>query len=183
MLMAHVQNSGDAWGYTLDSVIRYYERVLERRPDASRLEDEAIVSELIGGVYPERVRLLARRTGEMHLALAGETEDPDFIPEPFTTLNQRSLYQSMRGTTRRMVQQVRTGAQALPEECRAEIMGMLDLEAEILERQARLISRRSRRPAFASMGIITSGRCCTPERTSSSSTSKVSRFGRSANAG
>jgi maltose alpha-D-glucosyltransferase/alpha-amylase len=123
-------------------VIRYYERVLERRPDAAQLEDEPIVSELIGGVYPERARLLARRTGEMHLALAAETEDPDFIPEPFTTLNQRSLYQSMRGTTRRMVQQVRNGSPDLPKECRAEILGMLELEEEILERQARLISRR-----------------------------------------
>jgi maltose alpha-D-glucosyltransferase/alpha-amylase len=142
MLLAHVPNSGNAWLYTVDSVIRYYERVLERRPEAAQIEDHAIVSELIGGVYPERVRLLAQRTGEMHLALAADTEDPDFAPEPFTTLVQRSLYQSMRGTTRRMIQLVRNGAQSLPEECRQVIIGLLDLESEILERQARLLSRK-----------------------------------------
>jgi hypothetical protein len=50
--MAHVPNSGDAWGYTLDSVIRYYERVLERHPGDGQIEDDAVVTELIGGVYP-----------------------------------------------------------------------------------------------------------------------------------
>jgi maltose alpha-D-glucosyltransferase/alpha-amylase len=142
MLMAHVPNSGDAWGYTLDSVIRYYERVLERHPETGQIEDDAVVTELIGGVYPERARLLAQRTGEMHLALAADTEDPDFAPEPFTTLNQRSLYQSMRGTTRRMIQLVRKGEHTLPEVCRREILGLLELEPEILERQARLISKK-----------------------------------------
>ena len=49
------------------------------------------------GAYLETARLIARRTAEMHVALAAGVDDPAFAPEPFTAMYQRSLYQSMRG--------------------------------------------------------------------------------------
>ena len=53
------------------------------------------------GTYLENADLLGRRTAELHLALASDREDPAFAPEPFTSLYQRSLYQSMRNQTAR----------------------------------------------------------------------------------
>jgi maltose alpha-D-glucosyltransferase/alpha-amylase len=56
-------------------------------------------SELIGANLAE-ARLLGQRTGEMHLALASDPTHPVFAPEPMSTLQQRSLYQSIRSTVR-----------------------------------------------------------------------------------
>jgi maltose alpha-D-glucosyltransferase/alpha-amylase len=48
------------------------------------------------GTYFEQARLLGQRTGELHLAMAAETDNKEFAPEPFTPFYQRSLYQSFR---------------------------------------------------------------------------------------
>ena len=58
-----------------------------------------LAGELIGP-YLENVKLLGQRTAELHVALASDSNDPDFAPEPFSVLYQRSLYQSMRNHSR-----------------------------------------------------------------------------------
>jgi maltose alpha-D-glucosyltransferase / alpha-amylase len=142
LLVAHVANEGDAWSYTLDSLGRYFERVLARKADLAGTGDAELLAEVIGGVYPERARLLARRTGEMHLALASATDDEQFAPEPFTTFAQRSLYQAMRNATRRMVQLVQKKIRDIPKAYRKEVADVPGFEAEILKRQARVGEHR-----------------------------------------
>ena len=39
-----------------------------------------LLGELIGGVYPEKAKLLGQRTGELHLALASDPDDRAFAP-------------------------------------------------------------------------------------------------------
>ena len=51
------------------------------------------------GNYPESAELLGRRTAELHRALAG-SDAPELAAEPFSTLGQRSTYQSMRALDR-----------------------------------------------------------------------------------
>ena len=80
LLQSAVANEGDGWSLTLDAVGRYYERVLARKAD---LQNEiappgALLDELFGGVYPEKMKLLGQRTGELHLALASYSDDPAF---------------------------------------------------------------------------------------------------------
>jgi len=103
-----VPDASDAWTYTLDVLERFFERALAKEVDPGDLpmpprdfaDDPAAdvpssVYEVIGA-YLEHASLLGTRTGELHRALASERYDPAFAPEPFTTLYQRSLYQSMR---------------------------------------------------------------------------------------
>jgi maltose alpha-D-glucosyltransferase/alpha-amylase len=78
--------------------------------------------------YLDSARLLGERTAELHLALASDTADPEFAPEPFGTLYQRSLYQSMRTLTGRSLQ--------LLEERSAH------LDGRAAELAARLLGRR-----------------------------------------
>lgn len=111
VLSGYVPNEGDVWGYTLDALSLFYERA------ANLLDDHAhaptswdLVLERIGsqppddladaiGPFLDSVDRLGRRTAQLHEALAsGRTEA--FAPEPFTTLYQRSLYQSMRAQVR-----------------------------------------------------------------------------------
>ena len=109
ILQELVHNEGDAWHYTLDSLDRYFERVLAHPtvqvpplPQRSLLalggDVPSLAHEAIGP-YLESARLLGERTAGLHEALASVPDDPDFSPEWFSAMHQNSLYHSMRGLT------------------------------------------------------------------------------------
>jgi maltose alpha-D-glucosyltransferase/alpha-amylase len=149
LLQGFVPNEGDAWRYTLDELSLFYERALARQggPPAvmarPELNGEAPpeAREVIGP-YLDRVALLGHRTGELHLALAAESEDPAFCPEPFSKLYQRSLYQSMRNLVGRTLQQLRRRVGALPEPAREQARLVLEAEKDLLGRFQFLLERR-----------------------------------------
>src|SRR5690606_2209348 len=85
--------------------------------------------ELLGGDL-EWASLLGRRTAELHVALTSRT-NPDFVPEPYSQLYQRSLYQASRKATLRTFQQVRRLAKSLPEEVQLTITTALAREKSI----------------------------------------------------
>jgi maltose alpha-D-glucosyltransferase / alpha-amylase len=97
-----------AWDYTLETLSRYYDRVVAwvaqshsaPPPPAEniRLLKQDIPSEIAQdiGSYLESARLLGECTGKLHLALAADPKDPAFVPEPFTSQYQRSVFQTMR---------------------------------------------------------------------------------------
>lgn len=154
MTQAMVQNQGDAWSLTLDVVGQFLERVLTEKPPRPEvalppLADVAAAQpfppefvHVLGAAYPERVRLLAQRTGEMHLGLASERTDRAFAPEPFTALYQRSIYQSMRNGLRRTFQMLARQAKTLTGDARVEVDAMLARESEILARMARVMEHK-----------------------------------------
>jgi maltose alpha-D-glucosyltransferase/alpha-amylase len=88
-----------------------------------------------------QARLLGRRTGEFHLALAGDREDPAFIAEAFTGLYRRSIYQSLRSNARTTFDLLRRRLPVLPEALRDEARAVLALEDSLL-RQARAVIDR-----------------------------------------
>ena len=105
-------NEGDVWHYTLDALGLFYESAA--RAAARRRARDPVLGRAAGarprapphrptadaiGPYLDTAEMLGRRTGELHQALAAPDGD-DFAPEPFTTLYQRSLYQSMRAQVR-----------------------------------------------------------------------------------
>ncbi len=108
----YVPNEGDAWHYTLDALGLFYESALadvaRRRARGARLgrslldaAAEPLPDHAVDaiGPYLDSAEMLGRRTAELHQVLAlGDSEE--FEPEPFTTLYQRSLYQSMRAQVR-----------------------------------------------------------------------------------
>ena len=145
LLQSAVTNEGDVWSLTLDAVGRYYERVLGRKAD---LQNEiappgALLDELFGGVYPEKMKLLGQRTGELHLALASYPGDPAFRPEPFNAMAQRSVYQNMRASLRRAFILLEKKLCDLPATFRDEAKEVLSAEHEILAREKRLLDRRT----------------------------------------
>lgn len=112
MIQEYVPNEGDAWKLALDELSRYFERALTSRDavtgfpagprsvfERSQRTVTQQVSDFIGP-FMTLTHLLGRRTGELHVALASDNESPAFAPEPFSTLHQRSLYQSVRASLR-----------------------------------------------------------------------------------
>jgi maltose alpha-D-glucosyltransferase/alpha-amylase len=144
-MQAAVTSEGDAWAMTLDSVSRFYERVLARKADlqSDTISAGPIVNELIGGVYPERAKLLGQRTAELHLALASETEDKRFVPEPFNAMAQRSVFQNMRAMLRRSWEILGKKLEQLPPNFRDEAAEILAVEKQILGLQQRILEQTS----------------------------------------
>ena len=106
MTQSFTPNEQDGWSQTLGAVSRYFDRVLEdpQLPPAPTVGLwEEIPQPFLGiieGVHVQTVRLLGERTAEMHLALAHDTESPNFAPEPFSLQHQRSVFQSIRSETK-----------------------------------------------------------------------------------
>ena len=155
LLQAFVPNSGDAWSQFQQLVIRYFERVVSQ-PDKigqvprlpaslfgiSTEDTPPQVLDLIGLISLDMAALLGRRTAEMHIALASADADPAFRPEPFSTLYQRSLYQSMRTQARRTLQALRQRLSDLPEQIGKDVEGMINGEEKILQRLKQVAQRK-----------------------------------------
>lgn len=118
-VVSYMPNQGTAWQFIREELRRFYERALATslnlpkpppRPpgtlvELAGLEAPAAARELLGSSLVA-ARLLGKRTADMHLALG--TNDPAFAPEPYSALDQRSIYQTKRNLTGKVVRQVRS---------------------------------------------------------------------------
>lgn len=153
LLEEYVPNEGTFWKNSSDTLSQYFERVLSKKaeiqipqtpPFPSDIELSNIPSlfmELVGGFYLEMISLLGKWTGELHLALSSDSEDPGFAPEPFSALYQRSVYQSMRNQVRRVMQSLDKNMQKLPEKIQKEAAEIRASEKEILSSLKKIFQR------------------------------------------
>ncbi|MFH1258516.1 MAG: putative maltokinase, partial [Elusimicrobiota bacterium] len=150
LLQAYVPNQGDAWTYTLEQVKSFFELVLSKtgeletipKQEETAKANSAGASDLIDGFYLELVKLLGQRTGEMHLSLASDSENPDFKPESFSTLYQRSLYQSMGSQARSALRLLRENLAKLPTAAQGEAAAILGKEKEIFAQFAVILKTK-----------------------------------------
>jgi maltose alpha-D-glucosyltransferase/alpha-amylase len=89
-----IPNEADLWEWSQDLLTQEVERLAS---DPNATADDAVMAVVIG--------LLAERTAEMHLGLAGGA--PGFEPERFSLLWQRSILQSLRASLRETQRMVR----------------------------------------------------------------------------
>jgi len=136
-LTGYVAHQGDGWTFTLDAISRFFDRALpvHLKPDG------ADFAEVVGAIYPERVRLLAAQIAEMHLALARQS-GPAFSAELVGSLQQRSLYQGMRNQMGRSLRLLRTRLPSLPESSRQLAQYILENRAGALATFGRLLQQR-----------------------------------------
>jgi maltose alpha-D-glucosyltransferase/alpha-amylase len=149
-----VPGHSDAWRFAQDEVTRYFDLVLSQKSDSQGemplpppiAADPAaippLLHDLIGSLLLEMVRLLGQRSGELHLALASRPEVPEFRPEPFTLLDQRSIYQSMRSLARKALILLKRNLERLAPEIRSEAEWVLAAEPEILQQHKRFLDKR-----------------------------------------
>jgi maltose alpha-D-glucosyltransferase/alpha-amylase len=156
ILQAFVPNEGDAWEYSLGAIGQYFARVLSSKHEiqempqiSSSLFDlvfqdvPARAQELIGSSYLERVTLLGKRTAELHLALASNAGDPDFAPEPFSTFDQRSLYESMQSAAEKNFQLLNGNLKILPDaEIRKTAEEILRRENDVMNSYGAILKRK-----------------------------------------
>src|SRR3984885_6503180 len=73
------------------------------------------------GPYLDAAGMMGRRVAELHLALASDSHDPEFAPESYTSLYQRSAYQSMRNLQGSVMRQLNAHVDGLPEQLREPV--------------------------------------------------------------
>jgi maltose alpha-D-glucosyltransferase/alpha-amylase len=145
-------HEGNAWLLTLDALHRFFDHVLPGVANPPQLDGQRTVVELsdqeipaqvqeLLGSYLETARLMARRIGEMHVALASVTDNPDFAPEPFTIHYQRSLYQSMRGRLRQTLTVLRRQVSRWPEPLRDQASRLAQSEEKLMRVAYRILDR------------------------------------------
>jgi maltose alpha-D-glucosyltransferase/alpha-amylase len=139
-VQAFVPNEGDAWEYTLDELAAFYERAGSKDPvEMARLVEhppphgEQAAEELVGA-YLQAARTLGRRTAELHAVLGSEREEEAFVPEAFSQLYQRSLYQSMRNQAIQVLDRLGRNLHRVPEDARADAQRLLEMRDGVLAR-------------------------------------------------
>jgi maltose alpha-D-glucosyltransferase/alpha-amylase len=135
LLHGYARGGIEAWQHTLDHLGIFFEGALARSPQGPDNGSASgdVGAELLAS-HLETVRLLGRRTAEMHLALASRAGDPAFAPEPFTDFYRHGLYHRMLGQLGRAMDQLGARLPRLPEAVRAEARAALDRQAQIRER-------------------------------------------------
>ncbi|HEY4012962.1 MAG TPA: maltose alpha-D-glucosyltransferase [Polyangiaceae bacterium] len=154
VLQQFVHNEGTGWEHTCAELGRFYERILTS--DVARAapplpqgsitslvtqEPPASLAAAMGGqlTYAE---LLGTRTADMHLALAA-SDDPALAPEPFSSFDRRSTYQSFRNLIGRVIRELRARQRDLPEHTVALAAHVVQRENAILDRVAPLLHAAS----------------------------------------
>jgi maltose alpha-D-glucosyltransferase/alpha-amylase len=155
ILYPFVQSEGNMWDYGQDYLIRYYERVLSKitqidkypsLPSSYFEKFEAdvpeIMLELIGAPFLEITYQLGKRTAELHQALARPSQNPDFKPESYSLLYQRSLYQSMQSLVKRVFLILNKNSNRCPETIQGDLKDVLSLESTIVNHCRKILSKK-----------------------------------------
>jgi maltose alpha-D-glucosyltransferase/alpha-amylase len=151
ILQGFVPNKGDAWGYTLEEVARYFDYAAQQ-PQAPTPPRGVHPLDLAGQAIPEAMqvaldgyldeaRLLGRRTAEMHLALASGWHDPAFAPVPFDPAYQRGLHEAIGRLSDEAFKLLHGRISALPPATRREAEEAIALQATIPMRFQPLLDR------------------------------------------
>ena len=150
VLQRFVPNEGTAWDHACAEVGRFYERVLASHdepelppPPQGALAAHAAQTLPAGltetmSAYCSVAQLLGTRTADMHVAFAS-SDDPAFAPEPFSSLDRRSTYQSFRNLIGRVVRELRVRRTELPAQTLELAQQVVDRERAILDRIAPLL--------------------------------------------
>jgi len=154
MLYEYVPNQGDAWQLAKNELDRYYDRVLtdERHPEAPQTDPGTLLERVRAplanrvvdwlGPFLDHMRLLGRRTADLHLELAAPTEDPLFAPEPYDLMHQQSAYGSAIAYAARTFDLLRGRLATLTPEQRTLAEVVLAREVELDRVLARITHRR-----------------------------------------
>ncbi len=147
VLQSCVSCHGDAWRNTLASLSRFVELILSHKNDMPKLPDRLptlleVVEygipvqfhDLVRGLHLEMALLLGRRTAELHRALVGSSTESSWHAEEFSTLYQRSIFQSMRGLLTRNLQLLAAHLDLIPD------LGQRDNAQQILAGEGELVA-------------------------------------------
>jgi maltose alpha-D-glucosyltransferase / alpha-amylase len=151
-----IENHGDGQSYMIERLTNYTERIVARNhrqldpynrigtiTNPSRYDEiDKEVQELLGDRTADIARLIGKRTAQMHLALAGEINKPDFKPEEYSLHYQRSLFSTMQKLVREAYETLDRKYTTLPENMRKEAAPLRNKKSELLTKLKNIYSKK-----------------------------------------
>jgi maltose alpha-D-glucosyltransferase/alpha-amylase len=149
-LQAFARNEGDGWAWTLGELARYYESVVGCAAPSSVGEPATfgVTYEALpetrehAGLYLDAAHLLGRRTAELHLALAAQTNNVAFQAEPFTredlATERERIEQQVTSALAALERTLAVFEQELPQETVKQAQEVLARRGGVKERLAEL---------------------------------------------
>jgi len=95
-----IANQGSGWSYTVEYLKRFFEMSMTASAEREQERDA------LQAAYLALVRILGRRTGELHAALAAQTGDPAFDPEPVSSDDFVAWVEAVRADAQRTFEQL-----------------------------------------------------------------------------
>jgi maltose alpha-D-glucosyltransferase/alpha-amylase len=149
MMQEMIENQGDAWKLTLQFVKEFLQKVIKLPkksappvvPNFYRLDFKSVHKDLQDLITPEvyhQITLLAKRTAEMHLALASTTEVPAFAPKPFSMDYQQSLHQYLSNALQEKLAFLEDISPKLPKAVKEDVEKVLKQKSKIADTLAPL---------------------------------------------
>ncbi len=148
----------DGWAYARGVAVEFFDAVLARRFESEPPPIESLppstpfsastmppeLGELFNGHFMAMVELLGIRTAQMHRALGSRDDVPEFAPESFSQLYQRSVYQSVRALVDTTFASLKRVLPGFHEPLRTEAREVLDTHNEILGFMKRMLATKLR---------------------------------------
>ncbi len=150
---SYVHNTGTAWNQAVDAVTLFFEEMLARggSPDAANTQgqqgflaktaDPAEMPGVAFGRFLETANFIGKYSAQLHKGLSAGA-GPDFAPEPFTIFYQRSIFQSMRNSTKLCFGALRGALNRVSDDVRADVIPIMEKEKEIISRYGSLLKRK-----------------------------------------
>ena len=167
VLRGFVPSESDGFVHTVAEAHRFFERALARGPDEpaprtapwdvhrlTAAEPPALVRDTVGA-FLDTARLLGRRTAELHRALAAVpagSSTSQFSPEPYSPLDQRAAYQSMRNLAGRCMRELQIRSRFLPPEVAPLAARVVGRHDEAMRTFGALLGRRLTSPRTRHLG-------------------------------
>ncbi|MDH6057995.1 maltose alpha-D-glucosyltransferase [Umezakia ovalisporum] len=154
ILQQLILDTRSGWDYTLDTLRHYFDIVTTQQVtitevpipsgsllDLQRTDIPDLATQTINSYLPN-AEMLGKSTAELHIALATDTDHPDFAPEPFSSFYQRSIYQDARNLTGRVFRLLRERTQHLPSHTQGLAAQVLNNQQEILARFQLIVNQK-----------------------------------------
>ena len=146
LLQKFIPETRDAWSYALDNLRDHYVDVLTRQIDISEITlpsgsvgvaIEMPIPDLAYETMGNQLRaaeLLGQRAAELHLALASDTDHPNFAPEEFNSFYQRSIYQYMRNQAGQVLLLLKKHLRFFPDSMQPMAKALLSNQVMLMDR-------------------------------------------------
>jgi maltose alpha-D-glucosyltransferase/alpha-amylase len=136
ILQAFVANQGDAWQYTMKLISHFYRETGNVSLDSVLPAAQEKFARALLAPFLDSVALLARRTAELHLALASPAaaQDAEFSPEPFDANFQEGFAQALEELTGGVFRQLGKANEHFPAAAKNKAVEVLAAQDHIHER-------------------------------------------------
>ena len=138
-----VGSQGDGWTHATEQVQRFYDDV--EGSSLPQPPEPGFYTDLITEAPPEGVgalmgpslaaaETLGRRTAEMHLALASDSSNLAFAPEPFTKEDLEAMCRGAAAEAQKALQSLESPSAPLPDDVASAAQRLLQSRDTLLER-------------------------------------------------